>query len=106
MLKLSLPKIKFLYADFVINFSILSLSFLVPQLFPLNTEEYQRKGGIITEQEPIVASQDRPLDHVLHLPLIWRKNSNLLSLLKFQEVNLIREVRKCRNKGKQPSKTK
>ena len=28
-----------------------------------------------------MASQDRPLDYVLHLPLIWRKNSSLLSLL-------------------------
>ena len=44
--------------------------------------------------------------HALHLPLVCRKTLTTQTFPKFQRINLIREVRKYRNKAKQPSKTK
>ena len=44
----------------MINLSIQSFThFLVPYMIPLKTEKDQRKGGIVTEQDPMRDSQDR-----------------------------------------------
>ena len=53
--------------------------FLVLHLLPFQIEEYQRKGGIITKQDPVGPSwEDQPPlppQHVLYLPLSYRKTS-------------------------------
>ena len=82
--------------------------FLILHLFPLKIEEYQREvEGIVTEQDPMrhPVSLGQNL-HVLCLPLICRRTLASQVFPKFQRTHLIREVRKCRNKGIQSSKTK
>ena len=39
---------------------LLYIPFLILHLFSLKTEEFQRKGEIVTEQDPMRPSQDRP----------------------------------------------
>ena len=60
----------------------------------------------VTDQDPMGSSQDRPLPHVLCLLLVYRKTLASCIFPKFQRTNLIREVRKYRNKGKLSSKIK
>ena len=48
--------------EFLINLSMQSFThFLDPYTIPLKIEQDQRKGGIVTEQDPMRASQDRAL---------------------------------------------
>ena len=52
-----------------------------------------------TEQDPMVLPLPSPPPHVPCLPFVCRKNFS-------QRISLIREVIKCRNKGKQSNRTK
>ena len=51
------------------------IPFLVLHLLPFQIEEYQKKGGIITKQDPMGPSWEDPPQHVLYLPLSCRKTS-------------------------------
>ena len=61
--------------EFMINLSVQNLiPFLVLHPFPLKIEEYQGKWRVITKQDPVGPSQERPSPHhVLCLPLVYRK---------------------------------
>ena len=61
--------------EFMINLSIQNhIPFLVLHPFPLKIEEYQGKWRVITKQDPVGPSQERPSPHhALCLPLVYRK---------------------------------
>lgn len=58
-------------------------------------------GTFVTKQDPVGPCGDRTKAHVLYLPLVSRKSSASLAFPECQIINLIRELRKCINKGKQ-----
>ena len=57
----------------------------------------------VTEKDPMGPSWNR---HLSILPLICRRTLASQAFPKFQRVNLIREERKCRKKGKLSSEIK
>ena len=76
------------------------------ELKTLREERDGVEGVPVMEQDPIGPLGDRllpPTTSTICLLLVEKASK---AFPKFQRINLIREVRKCRDKGKQPSRTK